>query len=118
MDSRLLTRGRTATSALAAERRLPAETTVGMATALGDNLAGAAAEQNVAKLVAQTAEQTALVLVARTADEVGPAVQAALSSQQAFAGTAWRTAPAASSDLAYFSHAAPQFCGLHTALVH
>ena len=83
MDSRLLTRGRTATSALAAERRLPAETTVGMATALGDNLAGAAAEQNVAKLVAQTAEQTALVLVARTADEVG-----------------WRAAPAASSDVA------------------
>ena len=76
MDSRLLTRGRTATSAVA-------ETTVGMATALEDKLAGAAAEQDVAKLVAQTAEQTALVLVARTADEVG-----------------WRAAPAASSDVA------------------
>ena len=54
-----------------------------MATALEDKLAGAAAEQDVAKLVAQTAEQTALVLVARTADEGG-----------------WRAAPAASSDVA------------------
>ena len=52
MDSRLLARGRTPTSALAAERqrRLPAETTAGMATGLADNLARAAAQQNIAKL--------------------------------------------------------------------